>query len=257
MLKTGSISVVLSVAFLLPARADDKPSEAQVVVNKAITAMGGADRIAKLPATTFKCEGSLTGPARGKGDFTGTWSIMLPDKYRAEMELKVLAPPHTESSTLVVNGDTAWLKDPIRKMVELAPPETVQGVRMELGVLMLVNHLTALESKDIELAQSGEAKIDKRAAIGVKVKRKDLPDVDIFFDKETNLPVKTELRVKDPRTGKEAVHSFLLDNYKEADGVKHFTKLTFLQDEKEVMVLELSEVKRLKTLDAKVFEMPE
>jgi len=247
-------------AFLLPGRGNDKPSDAQAVVDKvvdkAIKAMGGADKIAKLRATTFRCKGSITAPVTGKGDFAGNWTIVLPDKCHAEMEHTVSR--NVVRSMLVFNGDKAWIKDITQNTVVPVPIEAFKGVKMELGVLLLVTQLTAIKSKDVELAPLGEVKINKRAAVGVKVKRKDLTDVDLFFDKETNLPVKAEMRVKDPRDGKEAVHTFLFDNYKEVDGVKHFTKLTFLQDESECMSLELSDLKRLEKLDSKgLFEMPE
>jgi hypothetical protein len=87
------------------------------------------------------------------------------------------------------------------------------------------------------------------------VERKDLPDVDLFFDKETHLPIKAEVRVKE-RGGEEMLHTLLFQDYKEDGGVKHFTKLTLLRADKEAMVMELSEVKRLEKLEATLFDKP-
>jgi len=80
--------------------------------------------------------------------------------------------------------------------------------------------------------------------------------MDLFFDKETNLPVKAEVRVKEHDGGDEMLHTFLFQDYKEEGGVKHFTKLTLHRGDKEAMVMELSEVKRLEKLDASLFDKP-
>jgi hypothetical protein len=254
MLKTSYVLAALSAVLLAAPPGDDKGSEARVIVDQAIKAMGGADKLGKSPATTFQCKGTMDENGR-KGEMSGTWSVMPPDKYRAELELAMLG--QTVTVTLVINGDSAWAKDATRNMVEPAPAEAVKVIHADLGGLLLVNNLTALTGKDVELSSLGEVKIDKRAAIGVKVKRKDLPDFDLFFDKETNLPAKAEVRVKENPNAEETKHTFHFSDFKEADGVKHFTKLTVMRADKEVLVMELSEVKRLEKLDAKLFEKPE
>jgi outer membrane lipoprotein-sorting protein len=255
MLKTSCVLAALSAVLLAAPPDDDKASEARAVVDKAIKAMGGADKLGKSPATTFQCKGTMDDNGR-KGEMSGTWSVMLPNKYRAELELS-MPGGNVETVTLVINGDSAWAKDATRNKVEEAPADAIKLINAELGGLLLVNNLTALTGKDVELSPLGEVKIEKRAAVGVKVKRKDLPDFDLFFDKETNLPAKAEVSVKEMPNAEETKHTFHFSGFKEADGVKHFTKLTFLRADKETVVMELSEVKRLEKLDPKLFEKPE
>ena len=55
--------------------------------------------------------------------------------------------------------------------------------------------------------------------------RKGFPDADLFFDKETNLPVKLETRFKETKDTLEVTHVLTFGEYKEIDGVKYFTRL--------------------------------
>jgi hypothetical protein len=254
MLKTGSLLGCVCVLVLAPALYADEAADAKAVVDKAIKAMGGSDKLAKTPATTFKCKATVSDDGKKEADFNGTWSIQLPDKYRAEVELT--HDGKTETVTIVINGDKGWAHKTNENKTEDAPADALAVIRADFGAIHLAHNLVPLTGKDYKLSSLGEAKVDNRAAIGIKVERKDLPDVDLFFDKETNLPVKAEVRVKERTGAEEMMHTFLFQDYKEADGTKHFTKLILHRGDKEAMVMELSELKRLEKLEATLFDKP-
>jgi hypothetical protein len=254
MLKTGSLLGCVCVLLLAPALYADPADDAKAVVDKAIKAMGGSDKLAKAPATTFKCKATVSDDGKKEAEFSGTWSIQLPDKYRGEIELS--HDGKTETVTLVINGDKAWAHETSKNKTEEAPADALAVIRADFGALHLAHSLVPLTGKEYKLSSLGEAKVDNRAAIGIKVERKDMPDVDLFFDKETHLPVKAEVRVKERTGAEEMVHTFLFQDYKEADGTKHFTKLTLNRGDKEAMVMELSEVKRQEKLEATLFDKP-
>jgi outer membrane lipoprotein-sorting protein len=221
-------------------------------VDKAIKAMGGSDKLAKTPATTFKCKATVDDDGK-KGEFSGTWSIQLPDKYRGELEL--VHDGRTETVTIVINGDKGWAHDVGRNKTEDAPEDAMTIIKADFGALHLAHSLVPLSGKEYKLSPLAEVKIDNNAAVGVKVERKDLPDVDLYFDKESHLPVKAEVRVKE-KGGEEVLHAFRFQDYKEDGGVKHFTKLTVHRADKEIVVMELSELKRLEKVEANLFEKP-
>ena len=52
------------------------------------------------------------------------------------------------------------------------------------------------------------------------------------------------------------LHAFFFSDYKEADGVQHFTKIRLFRDEKQILEMNLSNVKRLEKVDANLFEKP-
>ena len=124
--------------------------------------------------------------------------------------------------------------------------------------MRLAQHLTALTDPKYQLSSLGELKIGERLAVGIKVAEKDRPDLDLFFDKDTCLPLRIEVRIKEPAPlgGMEMTHAVYFEDYKDFDGLKHFTKLTLKRDDKSLIELELSEVKRQPKLDDSVFAKP-
>ncbi len=79
----------------------------------------------------------------------------------------------------------------------------------------------------------GEVKIDNRPAVGLKIATKGRPDVDLFFDKETSLPLRAEVRVTEPMQANEVVYAFYFADYKDVDGIKQYSKMTFKRDDEE------------------------
>ena len=114
--------------------------------------------------------------------------------------------------------------------------------------------LPALRDKAFTLAHLGEVKLGDRAAIGISVTHKDRKDMSIFFDKDSGLPLKTEIRLTDP-ANKEITVEYLYSDYKDFDGIKHPGKVTIKADGKE-FTMELSELKAEETLDDSLFDKP-
>jgi hypothetical protein len=114
-----------------------------------------------------------------------------------------------------------------------------------------------LRQPGIKLAPLGELKIGDRETVGLKVTQKGFPDIDLFFDKKTGLPYKTEIRQKEGKQGMEMPHAFIFDNYKEFGGVKQFTRAKFLRDDKSLAEIECSDFKPQEKLDDSLFAKPE
>jgi outer membrane lipoprotein-sorting protein len=123
-----------------------------------------------------------------------------------------------------------------------------------LYALRVPHLLPALKDKEYQLSHLGELKVGNRAALGLQVTRKGRKDVSLFFDKENGLPLKTEVRLTDP-TGQEMTLEYHYGDYKEFDGLKVFTKLTFKANDKDVRT-ELSEVQAQESLDDSTFGKP-
>ena len=90
----------------------------------------------------------------------------------------------------------------------------------------------------------------------VKIEQKGYKDVNLYFDKATGLPVKAEITVSiNPNAGDETI-SFLFSNYKENDGVKHFTKIVVEQNQKTLVEVELSNIRHAEQINADLFAKP-
>jgi hypothetical protein len=234
------------------ARADDA-ADARAVLDKAIKALGGADQLAKHPAVTWKSSGTITANDM-KIAINDQWSAQGFDRFRWEFEVTI--DGRALNGLIVIKGAEGWLKianQPVTKV----PAEVLPLLKNGLHIPRLVDALLPLRDKAFKLAPLGELTINDRAAVGIKVSHKDYPDVDLFFDKETALPLRSEFRVKEPMATDETTYAFYFDGYKEFGGRKFATKITFKRDDKTTIELERKDVTPMEKLDDSTFAKPE
>jgi hypothetical protein len=248
-------AVWLAVAACLspaPARADDA-ADARAVVDRAVRAMGGKDKLARCQAVAWKGKGSVQIDAVTV-TFTDELSARGLNLYNWQLNAEVNG--RAIGLAVVFNGEKGWLKPDNAPAAQEFPKPYVPLFRADLRAVRLAQHLLPLTDKAYRLSHLGELKVGDRPAVGVKVSHKDWPDVDLLFDKETSLPVRAELRLKEGTDGPEVVHSLTFDAYKEADGVKHFTKVALRRDDKLTLEAEATEVSFPEKLDDSTFEKP-
>jgi len=245
----GALAASVFVACGGVGRADDQ-AEALKIVDAAIKAAGGEAKLAKLKIVSMKGKGTIH-EGDQEGTFTVDGIVQGLDRFKLNLELSIM--DRTQKVTFALNGDKAWAKHEER--VEDAPDEVVQIIKAEVHALRTVQTLTALKDQNLKLSPLGEMKVEDRAAMGIKIARKDQPEVDLYFDKETHLPIKCELRVKEPN-GNEVTTAWLFKNFKEVAGVKHPMKIALNRDDKKMMEMEITDVKPEDKVDEKEFAKP-
>ena len=200
----------------------------------------------------MKGKGTVHEGDQEAGTFTIGGIVQGFDRVRLDLEMNIM--DRNQKFLLIISGDNGWVKRDER--VEDAPAEILQILRAELNALRLTQLLTPLKDKELKLSPLGEMKINDRTVLGIKVVKKDQPDTDLYFDKETHLPVKCELRVKEPN-GMEVTTAWHFSNYKEVAGVKHPMKISLGRDDTKMMEMEITEVKPQDKVDEKEFVKPE
>jgi hypothetical protein len=246
----GALAVGVLLVYSGIGRADDQ-AEALKIVDAAIKAAGGVAKLDKLKIVTMKGKGTIHENDNEVGTFTVEGTVQGLDRFRLNFDLSV--KDRNEKVLFALNGDKGWAKHEER--VEDAPAEVVPLIQAELHALRLAQLLTPLKDKELKLSPLGEMKVNDRAALGIKIAKKDRPDVDLFFDKETHLPIKCELRVKEPN-GMEVTTAWLFSNFKETAGVKHPMKVALNREDKKMMEMEISEVKPEDKVDEGTFAKP-
>jgi hypothetical protein len=240
-------SIIVAVAVTLMCTGTVWPGEdqqARAIVDKAIKAQGGEAALAKHSAATFKEKGTYHGMGKPL-PYTGSYAVQFPDKFRMEI---------ADAFTLVVNGDKGWLK---------AGGETKEMTKEELAAQQndlragWISFLLPLKDKAFTLTTIGETKVDDRQAVGVKVTRQGYPEVKLYFDKSTNLLVKSEYKTKLPEQGyTDADAEGYFSNYKDIDGLKVACKMVMKRDGKVYVEADVTDYKAAGKLDAKVFDRP-
>ena len=74
------LAAILALVWSGNSPADDQ-ADMKALVNKAIKAAGGAEKLAMFKGITFKEKGTYYGMGQGV-EFTGEWSEQMPDKMR-------------------------------------------------------------------------------------------------------------------------------------------------------------------------------
>jgi hypothetical protein len=220
----------LALPFTTALRADDADA-ARAVIDKAIKAAGGEEKLAKFKSHTWKNRGTYYGMGVTDGvPYTANYAVAWPDKFRFEVEGGFM--------TLVLDGDKGWMQ---------AMDLYANGVTT----------LTPLKDKAFKLSLTGETKVNDKPALGIKVSHKDHQDVMLYFDKDSGLLVKSERKTKVPEEGnKEVTQETLYGDYQDIEGAKMSLKITILRDGKKFVEGENFDIKPVDKLDDKTFAKP-
>ena len=230
----------LALAFAGALRADE-PRE---IIDRAIKAAGGEEKLAKFKCHTWSAKGKYYGMGEGL-DYTAEYAVQFPDKIKVEIK---------NVFTLVLNGDKGWMKmgDDAKEME--ADQLAEQKEQQYAGYLTT---LLPLRDKAFTLTSLGEVKAGDRPAVGVKVSSKGHQDVNLYFDKETNLLAKGEWNVKaQEQGGKEVMQETLYGDYKDVEGAKIPMKIMINREGKKFVEAENSDLKPVDKLDENTFAKP-
>jgi hypothetical protein len=223
------------------------------VVSRAIKAVGGEAKLKKLKSATLSMKGTFS---KGGMDVNFAMEVSVKDltKYHLDATAEVMG--QQETVLLVVDGDKVWTRE--RNRVREAPKEEALAIiRGDFHTLRLIQLLLPLKDKASKLSALKEVKVGGKPAVGIKVKRKDYPDLEIYFDKKSHLPVRCNVLVDDHGKGKAVPHEFLLSEPKKIGGVTHFTKIVVNRDGKKIVEFELNAVRPDAKLKATLFDKPE
>jgi len=226
------------------APADDQ-AEARSIVDKAIAAHGGAEKLKKLSAATWKVKGVFHGPM-GAQEFTAENAVQYPDKSRFDLRS---GPGFRFLS--VMHGDKGW----VRFGDQASPMDkaTVAEVKENLHANW-IKTLAPLSDQAILLVPLGESTVGDRPVLGVKVAHKGHRDVLLYFDKETWLLLKSATRMKDLfQGGTEVEAEEVFSDYKEFNGVKRPTKVKEIKDGQISVEEVITDYKLSEKLDDKLF----
>jgi outer membrane lipoprotein-sorting protein len=241
-----SAGVCLSLAF---GQTPDTRAELNAMLDKAVKAMGGAEKLAKFKGVQWK--GKATFEANGmQAELTHEGTFHGFAKFRLEGSAQVNGMDN--SGLLVSDGDKVWISTNGR--IQEIPKMQAVVFREFFGSLPYPVILASLKNKEYQLSHLGEIKVNDRPALGLHVTRKDHRDVNLFFDKDNGLPVKIETRIHD-FLGQEVALEYFLSDYKEFDGLKLFSKITFKVAGQEFST-ELSEIRGQEKLDDSLFAKP-
>jgi hypothetical protein len=260
-------SLPLLVTFVAATPAKDEQAEAEAILDKAIAAAGGQDKLTKLKSFTIKCIEKNWHESSGTvSENTAEFSYDYPLRERRQRTRGTGETSFT--STTILNGDKAWLTadGKTRRIEDKILPDALAEF-----TVFPVRKWPLYKNKEYKLAPLSESSLGDKRVIGLKVLFEGKPDAKLFFEKETGLLIKGEYDL----SRFEAFHrggaqirgecesrtaEVLLEDYKEANGFKYPSKLTMttIEDGKRIInQCEITEFKLVEKFEPKTFEKPE
>jgi hypothetical protein len=213
-------ALLVTVLVLGPSRTvSAEDAQATAILDKAMKALGGEDRLGKIKAATWKSKGKGTLDGQEEWELTAQTTVQGLDHFRSEVDLSL---PNTLKEDLkregitkeqfeeelkkaglkeedlvpkikivaALNGDKAWFTA-MDYPGQPAAPHMRQTVYLEVIPVILA----PLKGPGFKMEAAGEDKVGGQAVVVLKVTCPDGKDIKISFDKASSLPVKAVSKV--------------------------------------------------------------
>lgn len=252
MYRAGSVllAALALVGWSLSAQAQEE--ECRALVAHAMKAHGGKETLNKYLGTQVKYKGTVE--ANGMTiKVDGEVFYNYPERMKNVINIDV------NNMNLTIqqgyDGKALWI-NVMGMAQEIKDKELIEEMK-ESMYCEKVTALVDLDSKDYKLTPLGEMKIKDQDAVGVRVAKTGKRDVNLWFDKKSNLLVKSEFRAKDPfGQGGEANQEKYFGKYKAVMGVQTPQHMEVHNDGKKAVDLEIAEVRYHERLDETYFTRP-
>ena len=242
------LGVVLAtmLLFVLTGSSRAGDSDAKSIVDKAITALGGAEKLAKIEAFSMKAKGTVV--FNGNESDTTTEMIFKGiDHYRREFGNDQF------HGVVVLAGDKGWRK--FGDNSSTIEGDAVANEKRTIYLWVIPVTLVPLKNNGFKFEAAGEEKVGDKPAVILKVTGPDGKDFTLSFDKESGLPVKQVAKVVGFQ-GQEYTLESTFSDYKDFGGIKKATKLQMKRDGEKFQDLEVTEFKVLDKVDPDAFTEP-
>jgi hypothetical protein len=232
------------------ARAEEL-ADPRAVIDKAIKAMGGEEKLSRYRAVTGKAKGTFSGLGQAV-DCTVVGATQAPRQKRMEIDFEFLGM--NIGYLQVLDGDHGWLR--VRGSTDEMDKEQLAAAQEDAYADWVIGLTPLKKDGAFTLTALAETKVAKHPAVGVKVSSRGHNDVELYFDKESGLLLKSKTRGKDLRSGNEFEQETLYRGYKPFEGVQRATRRSIKRDGKDFLDIEFTEVKLVEKLPDKEFARP-
>jgi hypothetical protein len=237
-------AAIVAAFFVVPGRADDK--DAKSILDKAVSALGGEEKLGKVNAFSWKAKGTITFGGN-ENEFDNQVTIKGLNQFRRESSNDQF------SVVVVVDGDKGWRK--FGDQGGELEGDTLANEKRMIYLTAIPITLVQLKGNGFKYEAAGEDKVGDKPASVLKVTGPDGKDCKLYFDKESGLPVKEVAKVLDFR-GEEYNSETTFADYKDFDGIKKATKVVTTRDGEPFQTWTLNEFKVLDKVDAETFTEP-
>jgi hypothetical protein len=202
---------------LIPGLAGAAPAQedARAVVEKAIKALGGEERLARRGAAHTRVKGQFVGLPGGAAAGIAITGQLWQQPGSQRMTLVIELGGQKATMTRTFHGGKGW--EEADGLVKDMDADDLAEMRLSEHVDRVLSLVPLLKDKDFTLKPLGKAKVGGAELVGVKVSSAGRADVTVYFDPETGYPRRAEYREKSKALGKEVTSAAEFDDYRDID----------------------------------------
>jgi hypothetical protein len=203
--------VVASVLVLgLGGRAQAQAPEPRALIDKAIKAQGGLEKLGRSVASHRKSKGAFL-----TDGFTFTGEVFSEPGNRRRIALQGKIKDRPASRLLVLDGKKGWISyDGATFDLDA---DFLNRIEKSIYADRVCGLVTLVKDKGYTLSGLGESQVKGKPALGVRVQSEGKPDVLLYFDKESGLLVKSSNRVMDVNLNREVNQEVYYFDYRVLD----------------------------------------
>jgi hypothetical protein len=248
--------VLTGVVVALAAGCGGRPEEsagddARTVIEKAVKAQGGEEKLARLRAGRWKGRGAVT--VNGQAvPMTVETVFQMPDRFKMVQQIEVQG--RMIGVTQVVAGGTGWMST--QGTVQNLTGDMLEALKEEMYAANVEMLVPLLREPGYTLSTIGGTNVEGRPTVGVTVAANGHEDIELYFDRETAMPVKTLRPMLGVDTMKATPSMVFYSDVREFDGVKMPAKMEVYQGGKKVMAVKVTSLQRLDKIDPGEFVRP-
>ena len=224
---------------------------ATAVIDKAVEALGGKDKLAAIKAATWTSKGTIT-IGGTDAPFTATLAFAGHDRRRVEFETDFGGNPI--KGVVVVNGDNGWRQ--VNGNTQALEGKDLANEQRNGWREWTAADVLLLKSPPFKTEPAPGADVNGKPAAAVKVTGPSGAPFTLFFDKAGGLPVRLTATVT-TFSGDDAAEEVTYSDYKDFDGIKKATKVETKHDGQRLLIAEVTSFKVLEKPAAGTFDKPE
>jgi hypothetical protein len=191
------LATLTALPLLLPTTLTAQGKDARAIIDKAILAQGGLETLLKAEAGYRKVKGTFN-----SDNFEFTGDSYSDNGNRLKISLRGTRA-NSEVRILVMDGTKGWTS--FNGAVFEFDEKQQTRMRRASHADKVAGLISLVREKGYRLTVLGESKLGQSLLVGIKVEYAGMPDMQLYFDKDTGFLVKTRYLVIDQDTDQEVV----------------------------------------------------
>lgn len=225
----------------------DLAKVAKQIISRAIEAHGGKAQLTKVHADRVKLKGKMV-VGKTEVPYAADTMVQLPNQFRNTVQFNQGKKDVT--MVQVINGEKValWINGANQKL----PLAMEEEIRQNFALNRAIRLVSLLEDPAFELAYLGKEEETDRNLLVVRVTRRGLRELRMFFEEKTGYLVKTEHPVD--YQGKPYLQQEHYSDFRDLSGFRRPVKMEIIRGGQKILEATLTQVNYPESIPPEFFE---